>query len=150
MQSGAVYGFQGAVTASKALALLGLEMLMNPESLAKVKAEFEHRMKDMPEYEGKAMIPASAYPEAPGVIITAPGNVKIIAAETAFAEANGDQIIIATEAGVELGKFTLPASMDASESEFTLVGKIAAGQRLKITYIASDGDVWFYGYVHAK
>ena len=150
MQSGAVYGFQGAVTASKALALLGLEMLMNPESLAKVKAEFEDRMKDMPEYEGKAMIPASAYPEAPGVIITAPGSVKIIAAETAFAEVGGDQIIIATEAGIELGKFTLPALTGASELEFSLDGKIGAGQRLKVTHIASDGDAWFYGYVHAK
>ena len=58
LQSGSVYGFKAAVAASKALVALGLEMLMNPESLAAVKVEFAERMKDMPEYKGMAMIPA--------------------------------------------------------------------------------------------
>ena len=149
LQSGSVYGFKGAVTASKTLALLGLEMLMNPESLATVKAEFEDKMKGMPEYEGKAMIPALAYPEAPGVIVTAPSEVKLITAETAFVEADGDQIIIATETDVELGSFAV-ADATSPELGFSLTDPVSAGQRLKITYVTAHGDTWFYGYVHAK
>ncbi|NLJ23851.1 MAG: amidohydrolase [Firmicutes bacterium] len=149
LQSGSVYGIKGAVTASKVLSLLGLEMLMNPESLAEVKAEFENRMKGMPEYEGKAMIPALAYPEAPGVLVTAPGSVRLITQATAFTEAEGDQIIIATEAGDELGKYNIGAVIPA-EIEFSLADAVLPGQRLKVTHIAANGDTWFYGYVHAK
>lgn len=149
LQSGSVYGFKAAVAASKALVALGLEMLMNPESLAAVKVEFAERMKDMPEYKGMAMIPALAFPEAPGVLVSTPGDVQIITGETAFAEAEGDQIIIATEADVELGSFVV-GDASSKELSFFLTDEVSAGQRLKITHIAADGDTWFYGYVHAK
>ena len=149
LQSGSIYGFKGAITASKALAVLGLEMLMNPASLATVQAEFADRMEGMPEYEGKAMIPAQAYPEAPGVLVTAPGNVKLVTAETAFDEADGDQIIVTDEEDVNLGSIHI-AGATSPELIFPLEEAVSVGQRLKITYVSADGDAWFYGYVHAK
>jgi aminobenzoyl-glutamate utilization protein B len=149
LQSGSIYGFKGAVTASKVLANWGLELLLNPEALAEVKAEFEARMESLPPYEGKAMIPASAYPEAPGVLVTAPGKVKLVTASTAFVEGSGDQISIATMADGEIGQFTVTDPVPA-EIIFELNEEVVSGQQLKVTYIAADGDIWFYGYVHAQ
>jgi aminobenzoyl-glutamate utilization protein B len=149
LQSGSIYGFKGAVTASKALVVVGVEMLMNSESLAAVKAEFADRMKDMPEYQGMAMIPAQAFPEAPGILVATPNSAKLITDETVFVEAEGAQIIIATEADVELGSFVV-ADTSSKEISFSLIDEVSVGQRLKITYITPDGDTWFYGYVHAR
>lgn len=153
-QSGAVYGFEGAVQASKALAAMGIELLTNPESLAAVKSEFAERMKGMPPYEGKAMIPEVAYPEAPGFAVSAvDGTVSVKAAETAFAEAAGDVIVISSMQGDELAAYTVSAQAAAQpEYAFKIGGGVSAGQRLKITFIdaSNDGDVWFYGYVHAR
>ncbi|OPZ50344.1 MAG: p-aminobenzoyl-glutamate hydrolase subunit B [Firmicutes bacterium ADurb.BinA052] len=154
VQSGAVYGFEGAVQASKALAAMGIELLTNPESLAAVKSEFAERMKGMPPYEGKAMIPEVAYPEAPGFTVSAvDGMVSVKAAETAFAEAAGDVIVISSMQGDELAAYTLSAQAAAQpEYAFKIPGGVGAGQRLKITFIdaSDDSDAWFYGYVHAQ
>ena len=153
-QSGAVYGFEGAVQASKALAALGIELLTNPESLAVVKAEFTEKMKGMPPYEGKAMIPEVAYPEAPGfTVLAGDGAVKVKAVETAFVEAPGDVIVISSIQGDELASYTVSSQVDAQpEYAFKLQGGIKPGQRVKITFIdaSNDGDAWFYGYVHAQ
>jgi len=153
-QSGAVYGFEGAVQASKALAAMGIELLTNSESLAAVKSEFAERMKGMPPYEGKAMIPEVAYPEAPGFTVSAAdGTVGVKAAETAFAEEAGDVIIISSMQGDQLAAYTVPAQAAAQqEYAFKIQGGVSAGQRLKITFIdaSKDGDAWFYGYVHAQ
>ena len=148
LQSGTVYGIKGAVVASKALVALGAEMLLNPQSLALVQAEFDERMKDMPEYKGMAMIPADAFPEAPGVLVNASGTVQLNVEETAFVESTGDTIIVTDEADIELGRFVVEEV--ASELTFPLGEEVSSGQRLKITYIDTEGDSWFYGYVHAK
>ncbi len=160
VQSGAVYGFEGAVQASKALAVMAIELLTNPESLAGVKAEFAERMKGMPPYEGKAMIPEVAYPEAPGITVSAAdGAVSVKSAETAFAEDAGDIIVISSMEGDELASYILPASTGAeagpqapAEYAFKIQGKVDVGQRLKITFIdaSKGGDTWFYVYVHAQ
>jgi len=152
-QSGAVYGLEGAVQASKALAAMGIELLTNPESLAAVKSEFAERMKGMPPYEGKAMIPEVAYPEAPGFTVsTVDGTVSVKAAETAFAEAAGDVIIISSMQGGELAAYTVSAATAQPEYSFKIQGGVSAGQRLKITFVdaSNDNDAWFYGYVHAQ
>jgi len=153
-QSGAVYGFEGAVQASKALAVMGIELLTNPESLAAVKSEFVERMKGMPPYEGKAMIPEVAYPEVPGFTVSAvDGTVCVKAAETAFAEAAGDVIVISSMQGDELAAYTVSAQAAGQpEYAFKIQGGVGAGQRLKITFIdaGNEGDIWFYGYVHAQ
>lgn len=160
VQSGAVYGFEGAVQASKALAVMGIELLTNPESLAAVKAEFAERMKGMPPYEGKAMIPEVAYPEAPGIAASAAdGTVTVKCAQTAFSEDVGDTILISSMHGDKLASYTVQDSMggqtDAqalAEYVFKIQGQVDAGQRLKITFIdaSKGGDTWFYGYVHAQ
>ena len=152
IQSGAVYGFEGAVQASKALAVMGIELLTTSESLAGVKAEFAERMKGMPPYEGKAMIPEVAYPEAPGFTVSAgDGTVNVKATQTAFAEASGDVIVISSMHGDELASYTVSAQAAAQpEYAFKIQGCIGAGQRLKITFIDASGDAWFYGYVHAQ
>jgi aminobenzoyl-glutamate utilization protein B len=151
-QSGGVYGFEGAVQASKALAAMGIELLTNSESLAAVKAEFAKRMKGMPPYEGKAMIPEVAYPDAPGFTVSASdGTVNVKAIKTAFAEASGDVIVISSMYGDELASYTVSAQAAAQpEYAFKIRGGIGAGQRLKITFIDASGDTWFYGYVHAQ
>jgi len=132
---------------------MGIELVTNPESLAAVKAEFAERMKGMPPYDGKAMIPEVAYPEAPGLTVSAgDGTVKVKADDTAFLEAPGDVIIISSMHGDELAAYTVPAqAMAQPEYSFKIQGSVSAGQRLKITFIdaSNDGDVWFYGYVHA-
>ena len=146
-QSGGVYGFEGAVQASKALAAMGIELLTNSESLAAVKAEFAKRMKGMPPYEGKAMIPEVAYPDAPGFTVSASdGTVNVKAIKTAFAEASGDVIVISSMYGDELASYTVSAQAAAQpEYAFKIRGGIGAGQRLKITFIDASGDTWFYG-----
>ena len=150
LQSGTVYGFKGAIYGSKVLAALGLEMLLNPDALAAVKAELEERMKGMPPYEGKAVIPEVAYPEAPGVIVSAAGSVELVCAETHFDESAGDEIIVSTEDGNQLAKFVIDAAAAAAgKIEFAIEG-VSAGQRLGITYVETDDDPWFYGWVHAK
>ena len=149
LQSGSIYGLKGAITASKVLAVWGLELVMNPEALAEVRAEFEARMEGLPPYEGKAMIPLSAYPEAPGILVSAPGKVKLVTGSTAFVETIGDQISIATLEGDELGRFTV-SDAAADEIVFDLDGEVSSGQQVKVTYTAADGDTWFYGYVHAQ
>lgn len=154
LQSGSVYGFKGAAAASKALAVLGLELMTNPDSLAAIVAEYEDRMKDMPPYEGKAMIPEVAYPEAPGVVVSASkGCVLLTSAETAFEEAEGDVIAVKSASGEVFGEFLVGAKpLDAAaEYSFALSGKIEPGQRLKIFYTAAGtNSTWFYGYVHAE
>lgn len=154
VQSGSVYGFKGATAASKALAVLGLDLMTNPDSLAAVVAEYEDRMKDMPPYEGKAMIPEVAYPEAPGVVASASkGCVLLTSAETTFEEAEGDVIIVKSATDEVLGEFTVGAEQlgVAAEYSFATCGKIELGQRLKVFYTAAGTDsTWFYGYVHAK
>ena len=37
----------------------------------------------------------------------------------------------------------------AGKIEFAIEG-VSAGQRLGITYVETDDDPWFYGWVHAK
>lgn len=151
LQSGTVYGYKAAATASKALASLGLEVLTNPAALKAVKDEFAETMKGMPPYEGHAMIPAVAYCEAPGVMVGAPGSVVLTASETAFTENPGDKVIVKSEDGIELGIYTLAAAdATAGEIKFFLGAKVVAGQRVSVTYVAADGDTWFYGWVHAK
>lgn len=149
-QSGAVYGFKGAVTAAKVLANLGIKLLTDSESLAKVKAEFQERMKGMPPYEGKAMIPEVAYPEPPGVTVSASGQAKFVAAQTAFTEATGDKVTIFSMAGEKLAEYVVPGQ---PEVEYTaaLSGAVKSGERLKVVYTSADGSTkWFYGYAHAK
>ncbi|HHY97564.1 MAG TPA: amidohydrolase [Firmicutes bacterium] len=149
-QSGAVYGFKGAIAASKGLAVLGIELLTNKEALGKVKAEFQERMKGMPPYEGKAMIPEVAYPEPPGVTITAQGQAKFIAAQTAFKESAGDKIQVFTMSGEKLAEYVVPSAPEA-EYSFNLSQPVEPGQRLKIAYIGENGSFkWFYGYAHVK
>ncbi|MDR9769309.1 amidohydrolase [Acetomicrobium sp.] len=158
IQNNSIYGFKGAVAASKALASLGLELMMNPDSLAEVTAEHKERMKDMPKYEGKAMIPESAYPEAPGIVITAiNGLVTLIPSETAFDEKEGDTISVKSVSNDVLGEYTIAKgvlskkSADGKEYSFELKDKVEPGQRLKVFYTAAEGNyIWFYGYVHAK
>ncbi len=108
----------------------------------------------MPPYEGKAMIPEVAYPEAPGFTVSAvDGTVGVKAAETAFAEEAGDAIIISSMQGDQLAAYTVSAQAVAQqEYTFKIQGGVSAGQRLKITFIdaSNDGDAWFYGYVHAQ
>jgi len=118
-----------------------------------VKSEFAERMKGMPPYEGKAMIPEVAYPEAPGFTVSAvDGTVSVKAAETAFAEAAGDVIIISSMQGGELAAYTVSAATAQPEYSFKIQGGVSAGQRLKITFVdaSNDNDAWFYGYVHAQ
>lgn len=151
LQSGSVYGYKAAVTASKALASLGLEMITNPSALKAVKDEFTETMKGMPPYVGHAMIPAVAYCEAPGVAVSATGSVVLSSSDTAFTEKAGDVIIVNSEDGTALGSYTVSAvDAGAAEIKFILGAKVAAAQRLSITYIAAGGDTWFYGWVHAK
>ncbi|MEA4882397.1 MAG: amidohydrolase [Clostridia bacterium] len=154
VQSGSVYGIQGAIVASQGLASIGMELLTNADSLGKVKAEFAERMKGLPPYEGKAIIPDVAYPEAPGVGVTASsGTARFVALQTEFKEASGDQIIVTDMAGAELGKYTIAsgASADQNEISFPLSAPVAVGQRLKVVYVSAiGGDQWLYGYIHAK
>ncbi|MDD2200951.1 MAG: amidohydrolase [Firmicutes bacterium] len=154
VQSGSIYGFKGAEAASKALAVLGLDLMTNPDSLAAVIAEYEDRMKNMPPYEGKAMIPEVAYPEAPGVVVSASkGCALLTSAETAFEEAEGDIIVVQAATDEMLGEFTIGAEQLGATAEYSFAtcGKIEPGQRLKIFYTAAGTDsTWFYGYVHAK
>ncbi|OPZ61517.1 MAG: hypothetical protein BWY85_02381 [Firmicutes bacterium ADurb.Bin506] len=151
LQSGTVYGYKAAVTASKALASLGVEMITNPAALKAVQDEFAATMAGMPPYVGHAMIPAVAYCEAPGVTVTAPWNVVLAVSDTAFIEQVGDKLIVETEDGETLGSYVVTA-VDAGveEIKFALDAQVSADQRLGITHIAADGDTWFYGWVHAK
>ena len=69
-------------------------------ALASVKAEFDERMKGMPEYVGKAMIPEVAYAEAPGVVVdSAKGTASIVGSLTAFDEKPGDKLVIMKKDG---------------------------------------------------
>ncbi len=151
LQSGRVYGLQGAVKASKVLAVLGIELLSNPKALDQIQAEFADRMKGMPPYESKAFIPEVAYPEPPGVTIdAASGSAKFAVAQTTFIETVGDKLEITTMAGTPVGEHVFTAAPTA-EYTFELTSKLEPGQRLKVAYYnGAEGYRWFYGYAHAQ
>lgn len=150
VQSGSIAGFKAATTASKALTLLGLELLTNPQALAKVQGEFQERMKGMPPYEGKAMIPESAYPEPPGVTISSSGKASFVAAQTVFVEKPGDKIQVFTMDGKKLAEYVVPETPEA-EYAAALLSSVKPGERVKVNYTSADGSMnWFYGYAHAK
>jgi len=150
-QSCSVYGFEGAVTGSKVLADLAIKLMTDEAALASVKAEFDERMKGMPEYVGKAMIPEVAYAEAPGVVVdSAKGTASIVGSLTAFDEKPGDKLVIMKKDGTIVAQ--LIWGQDAGKDvEVKLLAKVAAKEWLKISYVNSaKGYAWFYGYVHAK
>ena len=151
LQSCSVYGFDGAVTGSKVLAALAVKLMTDSEALASVKKEFDEKMKGMPEYVGKAMIPEVAYAAAPGIVANAtPGFVKVSKELTAFEEKTGDKLVISTMQGVVLAEYTWGKDIP-SELEIDLVLPLKYGTRLKLSYTNTAKDyTWFYGYVYAK
>lgn len=150
-QSGMVYGFNGAVTGAKALAALTVKLMTDETALSSVKAEFADRMKGMPEYVGKAMIPEVAYAEAPGITVdSAKGTATITGSLTAFVEKAGDKLVISKKDGTKLAELVWGANA-GQDVEVKLNGKVSAKEWLKISYFNSaKGYEWFYGYVHAK
>lgn len=151
LQSCATYGYDGAVTGSKVLAALAVKLLTDEVALSSVKKEFEEKMKGMPEYVGKAMIPEVAYAEAPGVAVSsAPASAKVSKDKTAFEEKAGDKLVISTMTGVVLAEYTWGKEIP-SEIEIDLGLPLKGNTRVKVSYYnAAKGYTWFYGYVHSK
>ncbi|OQB48638.1 MAG: p-aminobenzoyl-glutamate hydrolase subunit B [Firmicutes bacterium ADurb.Bin153] len=150
-QSVSAYGFSGAVAGSKVLAALAMKLFTDGEALAAVKAEFDEKMKGMPEYVGKAMIPEVAYAEAPGIMVdAAKGLLTVDGAKTAFEEKPGDKLLVSSMAGAKLAELVWGA--DAGQDlAIKLQAAVKAGERVKVSYVnAAKGYTWFYGYVHAK
>ena len=150
-QSLSAYGFSGAVAGSKVLAALAIKLFTDSEALAAVKAEFDEKMKDMPEYVGKAMIPEVAYAEAPGIVVdSVKGVVAVSGAKTAFDEKSGDKLVVSNMAGTKLAELVWGANA-GQDLEVKLAASVKVGERVKVSYTnAAKGYTWFYGYVHAK
>ncbi len=150
-QSLSAYGFSGAVAGSKVLAALAIKLFTDSEALTAVKAEFDEKMKDMPEYVGKAMIPEVAYAEAPGIVVdSVKGVVAVSGAKTAFDEKSGDKLVVSNMAGTKLAELVWGANA-GQDLEVKLAASVKVGERVKVSYTnAAKGYTWFYGYVHAK